>query len=493
MAEYAGYVPTTPIDFGAISSDFLSKKASIAQMKREQDLAEYKLQKEELLERQKLQRENYKLERESDKEFKNDLIGLESASALPNQSDNTYFYKGLDNSKKRLVELNTMLKNGEITQSDYNMIYSNIKSQWKQVSEVTKGYSQNFQKLLETLPQQTALGAWKIGKLGNAAQLGDKELDTLPDGTLVQYTIDPTTGEKVKGDTLTNLSLLNNPSVWSDIQKKSYPELFSDAEKAIGNYTVENGAITTTDKTKRPKFEAYVSTLISGIIPDDESKARLLSSMNGYTFYSNEQERQQNVTMKLQNLKLTGDELAKAKKEAEDNQIQMVLNSKGTYDVKLTPEQSAKAEAITRENILGRIEFKQTKDEPKPTKIVVNPGGKITSDVRARRLTLKSAKNTWNRLTSGNKTERDEAIRDLTGLFSDPDFPIIAEPLYNPNRTIKGLRIHEKEDDGSAGRTISEIKSIKDVFKAYTPRDKKGSEITDYEAAVDEERLFDDY
>ena len=32
MAEYAGYVPTKPVDFGAISSDFLSKKIAVGQI-----------------------------------------------------------------------------------------------------------------------------------------------------------------------------------------------------------------------------------------------------------------------------------------------------------------------------------------------------------------------------------------------------------------------------------------------------------------------------
>jgi hypothetical protein len=65
---------------------------------------------------------------------------------------------------------------------------------------VTKNYGENYQKLLDTLPKQSPLGAWKIGKLGNSAQFGDKELAPIEDGTLVQYTIDPETKQKVKGD-----------------------------------------------------------------------------------------------------------------------------------------------------------------------------------------------------------------------------------------------------------------------------------------------------
>lgn len=485
MAEYAGYVATQPVDFGAISSDFLSKKIAVGQMKQAQELAQYKLQQKELEARQKLQRDE-------DKEFKSDLTSLKTPIAVPDQTQNTLNYKGLNNSREFLSTLNEKVKRGEITRSEYNRVYSNLRSQWEQVSEVTKSYSENFQKLVDTLPQQSPLGAWKIGKLGNAAQAGNKELAPIEDGTLVQYTIDPETGKRVKGDTLTNLGLLKDGALWSDIQKKSYPELFSEAEKAIGDYTVENGAITTTDKTKRPKFEAYISTLINGIIPDDTAKARLLSSVGGYTFYSNQQERQQNVTMKLQNLNLTGAELEKAKKEAEENQIQMVLNSKGTYDVNLTPGQSAKAEAITRENILSRIDFKQTRDEPVQTKVIIAPDKKITPDKVARQNTLKSARTDWGNLKSKDPAVRNAAIKKLVNLYSSADYKVKGEPLYNKDGSVRAIRLWELNDSGQPETEIKVFESEQDVFSAYTPKDKKGSEYVDYDAAIKEEPLFND-
>lgn len=484
MAEYAGYVATKPVDFGAISSDFLSKKIAVGQMKQAQELAQYKLQQKELEARQKLQRDE-------DKEFKSDLTSLKTPIAVPDQTQNTLNYNGLNNSREFLSTLNEKVKRGEITRSEYNRVYSNLRSQWEQVSEVTKSYSENFQKLVDTLPQQSPLGAWKIGKLGNAAQAGNKELAPIEDGTLVQYTIDPETGKRVKGDTLTNLGLLKDGALWSDIQKKSYPELFSDAEKAIGEYTVENGAITTTDKTKNPKFQTYLSNLVNGIIPDETAKARLLSSVGGYTFYSNEQERQQNVTMKLQNLNLTGEELAKAKKEAEENQIQMVLNSKGTYDVNLTPGQSAEAEAITRENILSRIDFKQTRDEPVQTKVIISPDKKIDAPKVEGNNTLKSSRRTWKAITSGTPAERQQAIDDLVGLYASLDYDVKPEIVYNPDKTVKSIKLWETDSEGNATKAITRFNSPRDIFKAFTPKDKKGSEIVGYDAAIKNEYLFD--
>lgn len=490
MAEYAGYIPTSPVDYGAISSDLLSKKVAIGQMKHAQDLAQYKLQQKELETKQKLQREE-------EKEFKTDLKSLESPTAVPDQTQNTFNYKGLNNSREFLSKLNEEVKSGKRTRSEYNRIFSNLNSQWKQVADVTKNYGENYQKLLDTLPKQSPLGAWKIGKLGNSAQFGDKELAPIEDGTLVQYTIDPETKQKVKGDTLTNLSLLSNPALWSDTPAKTYPELFSDAEKAIGDYTVEKGDVTITDKTKDPEFQSFLANLTNGIIPDDESKARLLSSIKGFTFYSNEKERQQNVANKLQNLTLPPEEFAKAKKEAEENQIQMVLNSKGTYDVKLTPDQSAMAEKVTKENIIGRIDYKKTRDEPKQTKVVIAPENKITQTTIARNKTLKSSRKAWVNLTSKNKSVRDKEIDRLVNLYSTPDYPLKGEPKFDKNGNVTSILIREVEKDKNGnlvyGDTFKTIKSEEDVFGAYTPKDKKGSELVDYEAAIEEEPLFNNH
>jgi hypothetical protein len=484
MAEYAGYVPTSPIDYGAISSDFSAKKLSLAQMKYAQDLAKSKLQQKELEAKQKLQREE-------EKEFKSDLTSLKTPISVPDQTQNTLNYNGLNNSREFLSQLNEDVKAGRKTRSEYNRIYSNLKSQWDQVSEVTKSYSENFQKLVDTLPQQTPLGAWKIGKLGNAAQAGNKELSPIEDGTLVQYTIDPETGKRIKGDSLTNLGLLKDGNLWSDIQKKSYPELFSDAEKAIGDYTVETGDVTVTDKTKSPKFQEYLGNLMNGIIPNDEAKARLLSSMAGYTFYSTEEERQQNVANKLQNLNLPADKLEEAKKLAEKNQIKMELNSKGTYDVKLTPDQSTEATKITRENILGRIDYKKTRDEPKQTKVVISPENKINETKITRNKTLKSSRKSWGNLTSKNKSIRNKEIQRLAALYSSADYPVGGEPKFDKNGNVISIVLHEMED-GKYGPIFKTIKSEEDVFGAFTAKDKKGSEYVDYEAAIEEEPLFND-
>jgi hypothetical protein len=483
MAEYAGYVPTAPVDYGAISSDFLSKKVSVGQMKYAQDLAQQKLQQKELEAKRKLQRED-------DKEFKSDLTSLKTPTAVPDQTENTKNYKGLSNSREFLSKLHEDVKAGRITQSDYNRIFSNLSSQWQQVADVTKSYGDNFQKLIETLPKQSPLGAYRIGKLGNAAQSGNKELAPIEDGTLVQYTIDLETGKRIKGDALTNLSLLNNGALYSDIPAKTYTELFSEAEKAIGDYTVESGDVTITDKTKDPKFQSFLANVTNGIIPDDEAKARLLSTLNGFTFYANDKEREQNVAMKLQNLSLPPEEFAIEKKKAEENQIQMVLNSKGSYDVKLTPAQSKLAEAVAKENIIGRIDYKKTKDEPRQTKVVISPENKVNDTKITRNKTLKSSRKSWGNLTSKNKSIRNKEIQRLAALYSSADYPVGGEPKFDKNGNVISIVLHEMED-GKYGPIFKTIKSEEDVFGAFTAKDKKGSEYVDYEAAVEEEFLFD--
>jgi hypothetical protein len=158
-----------------------------------------------------------------------------------------------------------------------------------------------------------------------------------------------------------------------------------------------------------------------------------------------------------------------------------------------TESVKVKSEKVTKENIIGRIDYKKTRDEPKQTKVVISPENKIDAPKKARHDTLVTARTDWNSLRSQNVSVRNAAIKKIVKLFNGPDYKVQGEPLYNKDGSIRAIRIWELGDNGQPETPIREIESEQDVFSIYTPKDKKGSEYVDYDAAIKEEPLFNNH
>jgi hypothetical protein len=461
MAEYAGYVAPKTVDYGAISSGLLSSKLSAEQLRQSEELAKAKLAQ------QKLEKEQ-KLEREEDKLLREDLKGITAAEYVPEKSFNTFATEGLGNLKNEIFELNKLKKEGKITNQEYLINYNNLKDQWNQFTSGVKSFKTNLEGLTKSIEkkEQSKIGAGLIGMYANTGQLYNKVLkvkDVNGVRRLQQYTIDKD-GNPIEDETITNIGTLAAAPLFSDFNV-DYNKKFKEAEEAIGQYKVEQGNTTISDKGAKANFDAQLQVQIEGIIPEDIDKARLLTERMGYDFYFTQQQK----------------EALLDKGVKEDKMVKFALNDKGAYSPFLTEPQKTAAYEYTKANITSRMEYTRTLDEP--VKFSVNTGDKKMPQADKDVLdTLESAKNDWNQLSTQGLNSN--AAKRIIDMFSTESGPAILK--WTPGK--KGIDVIRQ--DPTTPQKIMTIRGEEGMYGLYTPKDKKGNEWTGYDKAL---KLFKRY
>jgi hypothetical protein len=471
MAEYAGYVAPQTVDYGAISSGLLSSKLSAEQLRQSQELAKAKLAQQQLEKQQKL-------EQAQDKQFREDLKGLNTPEQGPDKTMNQLFADGLFSIKDKNAEMYNKMKRGEITNKDYILYNSNATSQFNQLVNSTKQFNKNFQELTTSVAkgEQSKIGAFLIGKLGNAGQAGNKKLGPSSDdsGRLELYTIDKD-GNKIKEDTLTNIELIGNKSIWSD-PTVDYDKIFKGSTEAIGKYKIENNLITIESQQQNPKFKKLVEDQINGVIASDLDKTRVLVELKGYYPYSTEEDKQ----------------LAFKEGATEDKLIKFEINSKGAYSPVLDETLRQEAYDITRDSIVGRMDYSKTLDEPRVPRSSTT---KKTQTEIKRSATYKKANDAYKSIKDlGDKSPYKARIEKIYRGFY-PDYGATSRILYFDPKTkknIAGLAIYALGEDGRPEREVDRLMTAEDYFGVYTPRDKKGEEDVEFMTAEEEEGDFND-
>lgn len=468
MAEYAGYVAPTPVDFGAISSGLLSNRLAVEKLKKSEKSDALKLLQKQQAAEEKARIQARKEETEDEKMLRADLEGIKSPEYIPEKSFNTFASQGLENIKSSIFELNKLKKEGKITNQEYLVNYNNLKDQWNQFTAGVKSFKGNLDTLSKDVRESkmSKIGAGLVGMYANTGQLANKVLkvkDVNGVRRLQQYTIDKD-GNEIEDETITNIGTLANGSLFADYAV-DYNKKFKEAEEAIGKYTAEQGSVTISDKTKKANFDKQLQTQIDGIIPSDLDKARLLTEKLDYDFYFTEQQKNELL----------------AKGKDEKKLVKFALNDKGAYSPFLTKEQKDAAYNYTKDNIVGRIDYSKTLDEP--VRVTVNNGDKKDADTRSAIRTYKTASRAYNNLISGDSAS---VLQDIENLFKGSyDYGAIVEPITK-NGKIVGINVYErdskKQKDVQRG-IVDTITNIKDFFRVYTPADRKGKEIVDYETA----------
>jgi hypothetical protein len=465
MAEYAGYVAPQTVDYGAMSSSLLASRLEAEQLRQAEELAKAKLEQQELNRQQKL-------EQAQDKSFREDLKGFNTPEEGPDKTMNQLFADGLFSIKDKNAEMYNKMKRGEITNKDYILYNSNATSQFNQLVTSTKQFNKNFQELTNSVAEgkQSKIGAFLIGKLGNAGQAGNKKLGPSEDdsGRLELYTIDKD-GNKIKEDTITNIELLGNKSIWSD-PTVDYDKIFKGSTEAIGKYKIEKGLTTIESQEQNPQYSKLVEQQVNGVIASDLDKARLLVELKGYYPYSTEQDK----------------ELAISEGATEDQLIKFEINSKGAYSPMLTDGQKKEAYDYTKESIVGRMDYSKTLDEPRVSR---SSTPKKTEAEIKRNATYKKANDAYKSIKElGDKSPYKARIEKIYRPFY-PEFGVTSRILYKGPATkdnIVGIAIYALGEDGRPEREIDRLLTAEDYFGVYTPRDKKGEEDVEFMTAEEE-------
>jgi len=326
MAEYAGYVRReTPIDWNSVAGDIVNQLGDV-----KKDQAAF--------------REKYdKIAAETSAK-----IGEYEAGQSPQVND--LAYNMISDGRTTLAALHEKLKRREISPDAFNRAAMSMQTQNQEFKNVLSTYNTNVADIEKGIQEGglSNLSNFQLEQYKDLSELGNKKFQwsTNPDGITNLYvnTVDEE-GNPVKQP----MSL----SVIRDMGNMRYTKYDLNGEllksiKSLGIYDIKN----IRDARDNPEYENFKQTLVKSAVATDNQTASILADYGDYVPYKE------------------GDEVP-------ENGIEMVLQSNGQYEPKITPELKTKAEEIINESIearVGRTErevkvssTEQTKEEKRKT------------------------------------------------------------------------------------------------------------------------------
>tara|TARA_R100000005_G_C5002387_1_gene209991 strand:+ start:481 stop:2226 length:1746 start_codon:yes stop_codon:yes gene_type:complete len=191
--------------------------------------------------------------------------------------------------KNKVYDWHKKLKAGEISERQYKLGMSNIRSGLNEFHTATKQKNNRFAEI-EKLQRANKLG-------GRAAYLNElsAEMSTFKDykpimdemGNMSMAKIDPKTGKVIEG-TVTPVSSMNlTPNVINE--KFVVSEKVAPFAKRIGKFTVQDGQVLlkgTSALESKGKWDTAKQDIITSVLNDDTAIGDALVDSGGYTYYS---------------------------------------------------------------------------------------------------------------------------------------------------------------------------------------------------------------
>jgi hypothetical protein len=317
MAEYAGYVATPPVNYGAITDGLVSNIIAIDQAKREED-------KKTQLEFDKNFDENTKQLKEfefSKSQSFNDLI-----SNLGNGIKKT-MYNAYQTGSKQAV----------------NRVSANLKTGINNINAASKAISENF----AIIEKATIEG--QVSPMGNvyadmyvdAVDFKNGAFAPMDDGTIPYIKYDKN-GKIESQNNIFNVGTLAKAAPFLD-KNVDYEKDLNSWAQGLGTFKDEQGRVVTVNPSLNPAFPKAKETKIEALTSTPRNAARFLSSIAGYQGYKNEETRK----------KLISDGVP------EDKLIKVSLIN-GVPEPVLSDEQQAAAKEIAAQQIDQRIGIQTT-------------------------------------------------------------------------------------------------------------------------------------
>ena len=372
MAEYAGYVRReTPIDWNSVAGDIVNQLGDV-----KKDQAAF--------------REKYdKIAAETSAK-----IGEYEAGQSPQVND--LAYNMISDGRTTLAALHEKLKRREISPDAFNRAAMSMQTQNQEFKSVLSTYNTNVADIEKGIQEGglSNLSNFQLEQYKDLSELGNKKFQwsTNPDGITNLYvnTVDEE-GNPVKQP----MSL----SVIRDMGNMRYAKYDLNGEllksiKSLGIYDIKN----IRDARDNPEYENFKQTLVKSAVATDNQTASILADYGDYVPYKE------------------GDEVP-------ENGIEMVLQSNGQYEPKITPELKTKAEEIINESIEARVGRTETDPKDSSTK-------PPTPKYKPEDISL---------MTTGHEvTRRASTGRDFTGMDTEN---------YTFTRTGEGIEIRSKDYD----------------------------------------------
>jgi hypothetical protein len=418
MAEYAGYVASTPVNYGEITKDLVSNYITIDQAKREEDR---------------------KTRAELEKNFSNDMSKIKDFDLSSNASFNNKISNLGDNVK---VALLNAYKTGNTR--EVNRIMANLKTGINNINSASKVIDTNFGEIKSAISKGdiSDIGTVYAEMYGDATNFNDGEFFVMPDGTIpyVKYDKD---GKILSKSSFYDPATLTSTKAFIDPNVK-YDEDLNNWMKSIGTYKDEQGNVTIVSPSKNPGFAKAKETKISELTSTDRNTARFLTSVGGYVGYKSEEQKQD----LLKNKNLTEDKLIK---------VELV---NGVPQPILSEAQNKAARKLAEQEINQRVSFTKMLDEPRPVRVSVGREDKLTQ-----------GEENINALgESADEIFADIKLRGANTKFTNDILNGLIEKLGGADNVPAGIKLRANKSGGidivtPAGGKVGSINSPQDIIQ----------------------------
>lgn len=336
MAEYAGYVASTPVNYGEITKDLVNNFIAIDQAKREEDR---------------------KTQAELDKNYSNDLDKINEFQLSSNPTFNDAVGVMADGTKTALYNA---YKTGNM--KEVNRVKANLRTSINNINAASKAIDTNYNEIKELVGknQVSKIGTVYAELYQDAVDFSNGAFAVMPDGKIPYVKYDEN-GKIISKSSFYDPATLASTRPFID-PNLDYDKELNDWMKNVGSFKDEQGNVTIVSPLKNPAFSKAKETKIADLTSTDRNSARFLSSVGGYVGYRNEAQKQK---------------LLEGKNITEDKLIKVELVD-GIPQPMLSDAQRKAAKALAEEQIDQRVSFTKTLDEPRPVRISVGREDKLT-------------------------------------------------------------------------------------------------------------------
>lgn len=453
MAEYAGYVPQTPVNFGEIASGLASDIISIKEQARKEDM--------------ELAAMGYKRRQEQQKQFQEDLSKFGKVEKTVGKSFNDFATKTTRGIADNYFNAFTKYQKGEMTANELALYKNNLMGVQDGLGAFAKSFNSGMDVINKESQKQSPIGLVMGQMYANAGDYTNKSLQVAPDGSgLLYYTDD--NGKVIKEETPIDPSSIPAYTQFQDYAK-DYEKDLNEWSRSLGKYDVENGKVTISSPKNNPQFNKAKSNKIQELVGTEKDAARFLTQVAGFGAYNSEQQKQQ-----LLNQGYTEDKL-----------IKVTIGKGGFPQPIITPEQSAIAQKLAGEQIDQRISYERKEDEPR-INVRVGAEKPLTEAKTSRQGYLNTAKDIYKSIYEGGKASSGAV--ELADVAKNLGWSDIKVGNYTYQGKVVPGKIVIRGIDEYGEPQNKMFTNEEDVFKFLYPKDKRGEAPVAYDIAVEESK-----
>lgn len=432
--EYAGFIPTQPINWAELAGDLAGKVYNIGE------------------ERQKKRDELDKIAADNQKV-------LSEFEPGKNQSLRELTLRGADQGRVLIKQWNDQLKSGLISATDYKNKMNNLMEGWGVFAKSAKSYDERY---LEVMSRQqpgedgkVAASAYEVDVLtkefGDMSNLSNMTTHFDNEGRVYMANTDPNTGQIV-GDIydVRTMAYPNNifaNRVYVDDQVNDVVKNWDT--KTLFEKVAKGGELTIESAKNQDSYKIMVERLANTIAPDNNPRAQVSILIdNGVIqnpiYYKSDKEydavKKQAINKLVEEKKNAGIENTEPTKEELDViELSIIKNQQGTdglINPVLTKQQKDAARERVKESVDIQLAEKIQKDMPN----IVRGGGTTTTK---------------------NKVTDASLYTTLASAWNSGDISVLNDQLRNEKYKIKTIR--DEKSGKILGRSVVEVKGNKEI------------------------------